>query len=80
MIDPYSSLNPRFCAYAHSLGSNGPALQAKGFAPHEFMAFIRRELFAYCDSIGRTSYRLGDLTDHAAFTGWLLERYPEVTA
>lgn len=74
-----TALNPRFRAYAHSKGMTGEALEKAGFAPHEFMAFVRPELFAYCDSIGRTSYRLGDKADHEAFTAFLLAKYPEPT-
>lgn len=73
----FTALNPRFCAYAHSKGQTGPELEKAGFAPHEFMAFIRQELFAYCDTVGRKDYRLGDRADHDAFTAALLAKYPE---
>lgn len=73
-------MNPRFCAFAHSRGMTCHALIAHGFAPHEFMAFIRRELGEFCRKGGREDVRLGDRIDHDRFTAWLLERYPEVMA
>lgn len=77
MAVTFTDLNPRFCAYAHSRGMTGTELQSIGFAPHEFMEFIRRELFSYCDAIGRKTYRLGDKADHAAFTAYLLDKHKE---
>lgn len=71
--------NPRFTVYAHSLGMTPEQLVGK-FAPWEFMAFIRRELLAYCKSIGRAELRLGDKADHEAFTEFLWCRYPEPKA
>lgn len=76
----YTALNPRFCAFAHSRGMTGAAMQAHGFAPHEFMAFVRRELGEFCRKQGRQEVRLGDRIDHDLFTAHLLEKYPEVMA
>lgn len=76
----YTNANPRFCAFAHSHGMSGEALQAKGFKPHEFMAFVRQELTEFCRQKGRADIRLGDKLDHEAFTAFLLSRYPEVAA
>lgn len=76
----YTTLNPRFCAFAHSRGMSGEALLAHGFAPHEFMAFVRRELGEFCRKKCRQEVRLGDTIDHEAFTAHLLDKYPEVMA
>lgn len=75
-----TTTNPRFCAFAHSRGMSGQSMQAHGFKPHEFMAFIRQELGQFCRLKGRHEVRLGDRIDHEAFSAWLLERYPEVMA
>lgn len=76
----YTSLNPRFCAFAHSHGMSGEAMQARGFRPSDFMAFVRAELNEFCRQKGRQDIRLGDKLDHEAFTAFLLARYPEVAA
>lgn len=76
----YTALNPRFCAFAHSHGMSGKAMQEKGFRPHDFMAFVRKELGEFCRQKGRADVRLGDKIDHEAFTAFLLARYPEVAA
>lgn len=68
--------NPRWVAYARSIGSDPGELVSAGGPRHEFMAFISRELRAYCDCIGRREKRLYYAADHRGFTEFLLRRYP----
>ena len=74
---PAGRFNPRFVAFARSIGKTPSALFNEGKFGAEFMAFTRQELTAFCATLGRNEARLTCEADHEAFTGYLLAKYPE---
>lgn len=77
---PAGRWNPRFVAYANSVGKKPADLFNKGGFAMGMQSFIRRELSAFCATLDRKDVRLTSGADHDAFTGYLLAKYPEPVA